>query len=289
MTQVSGMTISVRTIAGGFVYPECPRWHNGQLWFADQHDGLVHVLDGDGTRRDNFAVPGGPSGMGWLPDGDLLVVSMNDRKLFRRLGDGKLVLHADLAGIHPFHSNDMVVDAEGRAYVGNIGFDFYAGQPPAPTVLATVSPDGEVGMAADGLMCPNGSVITADGSTLVIAESMAARLTAFDIGSDGSLSNRRLFAALDGHVPDGICLDAEGHVWAASPYEKMVLRVSPAGEIVDRIVIPDASPYACMLGGADGRDLFICVAPHHAPEITTKLTGGRIDVVRAPAPGAGRP
>ena len=283
------MTLAARTIARGFVYPECPRWQDGQLWFADQHDGLVYVLEGDGARSDSFAVSGGPSGMGWLPDGSLLVVSMNDRKLFRRGRDGRLMLHADLSGVHPFHSNDMVVDAEGRAYVGNIGFDFYAGQAPAPTVLAMVALDGKVGVAADGLMCPNGAVISPDGRTLVIAESMAARLTAFDIGADGSLSNRRLFAALEGHVPDGICLDAEGHIWAASPYKKVVLRVSPFGEIVDCVEISDANPYACKLGGKDGRDLFICVAPHHDPEVTVKLRGGRIDVARAPTPGAERP
>lgn len=283
------MTPSIRTIAGEFVYPECPRWHDGHLWFADQHAGLVHVLGSDGVRRESFTVPGGPSGMGWLPDGDLLVVSMHERKLFRRNAAGKLTLHADLAGVHPFHSNDMVVDAGGRAYVGNIGFDFYAGQPPAPTVLAMVAPDGSVSVAADGLMCPNGAAISPDGRTFVIAELMATRLTAFDIGADGSLSNRRLFASVAGHVPDGICLDADGHVWAASPYEKTVLRVSPAGAIVDRVIIPDANPYACMLGGADGRDLFICVAPHHDPEVTAKFRGGRIDVARAPAPGAGRP
>lgn len=283
------MTHQLRTIAGGFIYPECPRWHDGQLWFADQHDGLVHVLDGEGARVESFAVPGGPSGMGWLPNGDLLVVSMLDRKLLRRSSDGKLSLHADLAGVHSFHSNDMVVDSEGRAYVGNIGFDFYAGETPAPTNMAVVAPNGSVGLAADMLLCPNGAVIAPDGRTLIVAESMAARLTAFDIAADGALSNRRLFAGLEGHVPDGICLDAEGHVWAASPYEKVVLRVSPAGQIVDRVEIPDANPYACMLGGEDGRDLFICVAPHHDPEVTVKLKGGRIDLFRASAPGAGRP
>jgi sugar lactone lactonase YvrE len=280
------MTVAVRTIAEGFSYPECPRWRDGRLWFADQHDGLVHVLDGAGARLEHFAVAGGPSGMGWLPDGDLLVVSMHERKLYRRGADGGLAVHADLAGVHPFHSNDMVVDAEGRAYVGNIGFDFYAGEAPASTVMALVTPAGKVRVAADGLMCPNGAVITSDGRTLIVAESMAARLTAFDIGADGSLSGRRLFAAVDGHVPDGICLDAEGHVWAASPYEKVVLRVSPAGEIVARVEIADANPYACMLGGADGRDLFICVAPHHDPEVTMKLRGGRIDVARVSTPMA---
>lgn len=282
------MTQQVQTIAGGFIYPECPRWRDGQLWFSDQHDGLVHVLGGDYSRIENFAVPGGPSGMGWLPDGDLLVVSMHEQRIYRRR-DGNLSVHADLSGVHIFHSNDMVVDAEGRAYVGNIGFDFYAGDAPVPTTMALVSPTGETTLAADGLLCPNGTVIAPDGRTLIVAESMAARLTAFDIGADGSLSNRRAFAVLDGHVPDGICLDADGCVWVASPYEKLVLRVSPAGEIVDRVEIPDANPYACMLGGADGRDLFICVAPHHDPEVTAKLRGGRIDLFRAPAPGAGRP
>lgn len=280
------MTLAVRTIAGGFVYPECPRWHDGHLWFADQHDGLVHVLDGSGTRAENFAVPGGPSGMGWLPDGDLLVVSMHERRLYRRGMGGQLAVHADLASVHPFHSNDMAVDASGRAYVGNIGFDFYAGEAPAPTNMALVSPGGEVRIATDGLMCPNGAVITPDGRSLIVAESMAHRLTIFDVGADGSLSNRRLFAALDGHVPDGICLDAEGHVWAASPYEKVVLRVSPDGKIAGRVEIPDANPYACMLGGADGCDLFICAAPHHDPEITVMLRGGRIDLFRAAAPAA---
>lgn len=281
------MTAAALTIAGGFIYPECPRWRDGQLWFADQHDGVVHVLDGTGARLEHFAVPGGPSGMGWLPGGDLLAVSMHERKLYRRGADGRLVVHADLTGVHSFHSNDMVVDARGRAYVGNIGFDFYAGDAPAPTVMAMVTPEGKVSVAADGLMCPNGTVITPDGRTLIVAESMAARLTAFDIAADGGLSGRRLFAAIDGHVPDGICLDAEGHVWAASPYEKVVLRVSPAGEIVARITIADANPYACMLGGADGRDLFICVAPHHDPDTTMKLRGGRIDVARVSVPMAG--
>jgi len=281
------MTAAARTIAGGFSYPECPRWRDGQLWFADQHDGLVHVLDGTGARLEHVAVPGGPSGMGWLPGGDLLVVSMHERKLHRRGADGRLAVHADLRDVHSFHSNDMVVDARGRAYVGNIGFDFYAGDAPAPTVMAMVTPEGKVSVAANGLMCPNGTVITPDGRTLIVAESMAARLTAFDIGADGGLSGRRLFAAVDGHVPDGICLDAEGHVWAASPYERVVLRVSPAGEIVARITIADANPYACVLGGADGRDLFICVAPDHDPDVTVKLRGGRIDVSRVSVPMAG--
>jgi sugar lactone lactonase YvrE len=282
------MTLTVRTVAGGFVYPECPRWHAGELWFADQHDGLVHVLGGDLARREHFSVLGDPSGMGWLPDGDLLVVSMHEQAIYGR-HDGELLLHADLSAIHVHHSNDMVVDASGRAYVGNIGFDFLAGQAPAPTTMALVSPTGEVSLATNDLLCPNGAVITPDGKTLIVAESMAHRLTAFSVDPDGQLSNRSVFASLPGHVPDGICLDADGSVWVASPYERVVLKVSQSGEIIDRVAIADASPYACMLGGADGRDLLICCAPHHDPEVTRKARGGRIDLVRVQTPGAGWP
>lgn len=279
------MTARTRTIADGFVYPECPRWRDGLLWFADQHDGVAYAIDGSGARRDQFAVPGGPSGIGWLPDGDLVIVSMEEKRLYRRRG-GALTPYADLSGVHVFHSNDMVIDGAGRAYVGNIGFDFNAGETPVTTTLALVAPDGETKLAADGLMCPNGAVITPDGKTLIVAESLAHRLTAFDIAADGSLSNRRLFAGLDNHVPDGICLDAEGAVWAASPYARAVLRVDQAGRIAEEITIPDANPYACMLGGADARDLFICCAPHHDPAVTRAARGGRIDVARVAAPAA---
>lgn len=278
-----------RTIASGFAFPEGPRWHDGHLWFSDQHAGEVVVLAPDGAIAERFAVPGGPSGMGWMPDGSLLVTSMQERRLYRRAADGTLIIQAELATFHPGHSNDMVVDATGRAYAGNIGFDFNAGEAPRPTCIVAVAHDGTVKVAADALDCPNGTVITPDDASLIIAESMANRLTRFDIGADGSLTHRRLFADLGDHVPDGICLDAEGAVWAASPYAGEVIRVREGGEIVERVTIDGAKPYACMLGGRDGRDLFVCCATDHDPAITVKARAGRIDAVRVSIPGAGLP
>lgn len=282
------MDYTAGTLCSGFAFPECPRWRDGTLWFSDQHDERVRCVDDAGTLLAQFDVPGRPSGLGWLPGGALLVVSMRERRLYRRDGD-TLAVHAELAGVHPHDSNDMVVDDAGNAYVGNIGFDFHAGEAPAPTCIALARTDGTVEPAADGLLCPNGSVITPDGRTLIVAESMANRLTAFDIGTDGRLSGRRLFADLGEHVPDGICLDAGGGVWVASPYAQQVLRVEDGGAITDRVAIAGANPYACMLGGADGRTLFVCVAPDHAPEATLRLRGGRIDHARVALPGAGRP
>ena len=282
------MEIPSRTLASGFVFPEGPRWHDGKLWFADQHDCLVNVLNPDGSKVESFEVAGRPSGMGWLPDGDLLVVSMMDHKLLRRHG-GSLSLHADLSAVHPGHSNDMVVDAAGRAFVGNIGFDFHAGEEFRPTVMAMVTPDGTVSVAAENIACPNGPVITADGKRLIVAESYGLCLTEYDIADDGTLANRRLFADLSSRMPDGICLDAEECIWVAAPFVNAVLRVRRGGEVVDTVPIANGAPYACMLGGVDGRDLFVCCATEHAPELTVKLRQGRIDVARAPAPRGGRP
>jgi len=283
------MEYRTHTIARGFAFPEGPRWHAGSLWFADQHDARVRRLAPDGQLLEEFPVPGRPSGMGWLPDGSLLVVSMLERRLYRRDGDA-LRLYADLSSVHPAHSNDMVVDATGRAWVGNIGFDFHGGESTRATAIARVDRDRGVHCAATDLLCPNGSVVTPDGRTLIVAESLASRLTAFTIEADGTLGGRRVFAALpEGHVPDGICLDAEGCVWYASPYSHAVFRVRDGGEITDSAPIADAMPYACMLGGADRCTLFICVAPDHDPEQTVKLRGGRIDVATVATPGAGLP
>ncbi|MFC4594425.1 SMP-30/gluconolactonase/LRE family protein [Sphingobium tyrosinilyticum] len=269
-----------RTIARGFAFPEGPRWHEGRLWFADQHGGTVYVLDPDGHVYEHFAVPGGPSGMGWLPDGALLVVSMDERRLYRRGSDGQLVMYAELAAIHSGQSNDMVVDHRGWAYAGNVGFDYYSGEAPWPTCIAAVAPDGAVAVAADHLHCPNGSVITPDCRTFIVAETFASRLTAFDIDEEGRLFNRRIFADLGGYAPDGICLDAEGCVWVAVALANSVIRVREGGEILTQIPIEAARPYACMLGGMDGRDLFICCASDHDPAVTVKVRSGRIDVAR---------
>lgn len=276
------MSHSPRTIASGFAYPEGPRWHDGLLWFSDQHEGSVFALDPAGHVRDRFTVPGGPSGLGWLPNGDLLVISMEDRLLLRRRPSGELTVHADLKSVHPSYSNDMIVDASGRAYAGNVGFNFYTGEAPRTTCIAAIAPDGSVSIAADDLSLPNGSVITPDGKTLIVAETMGFRLTAFDIDADGGLSNRRLFADLGQHAPDGICLNSNGDVWVAVPWAQTVMLVRAGGEIVAQVPIENGNPYACMLGGEDGRDLYICCAPDHSPENTLRLRGGRIDVIREP-------
>jgi sugar lactone lactonase YvrE len=282
------MDYSTRILATGFAFPEGPRWHQGRLWFSDQHGGYVYALAADGAVAEQIAVPGQPSGLGWLPGGDLLVVSMKERRLYRRGGDGALTVHAELAQIHPGYSNDMVVDAAGRAYVGNIGFDFDGGAEFAATNLARVDATGAVAIAADELLCPNGAAIAPDGR-LILAESMGRRLVAFDRDADGALSGRRIFAELGEHVPDGICLDAEGCVWVASCFANAVLRVREGGAIVDRVPIDGAQAYACVLGGEDRRDLFVCCAPHHHPAQTIPARGGRIEVARVAVAGAGNP
>src|SRR5438045_867854 len=211
------------TFLEGLYFGEGPRWHDGRLWFSDFYDHAVFAVDMDGHRDRIVDVPGQPSGLGWLPDGRLLVVSMLDRKLLRLDGDD-LVEHAALGGIATFHCNDMAVTGSGRAYVGDFGFDLEeftaraaAGESVTATsaALARADPDGAVTVAADGLEFPNGTVITPDGSTLIIAESFGRRLSAFDVSADGDLSNRRLWADLGRCAPDGICLDADGCVWVA--------------------------------------------------------------------------
>lgn len=278
---------AARTLATGFAYPEGPRWHDGALWFSDQHAGVVHKLSPAGAHLDSFVVEGGPSGLGWMQDERLLVVSMDGRKVLRRSA-GRLEVHADLSALHRAQSNDMVVLPSGRAYVGNIGFDFDHGEAPAATMLLLVEADGTVRNVADGLSCPNGMVVTPDGKVLIVAESLASRLTAFDIAADGGLCNRRVFADLPGHVPDGICLDAEGQVWCASPFTRSAVRVRRSGDITARVDV-DAGVFACMLGGADGLDLFLCCSSSHARHETVHLMTGRIDVARVDVARAGWP
>ncbi|MDI6028912.1 SMP-30/gluconolactonase/LRE family protein [Corticibacterium sp. UT-5YL-CI-8] len=278
--------IASRTIASGFAYPEGPRWHEGKLWFADQHDETVHILSPDGGRVGAFHVEGGPSGLGWLAGGDLLVVCMEGRKVLRRDAEGVLSVHAHLKRFHRYLTNEMVVDRQGRAYVGNIGFDFEAGEQVKPTVLVMVEADGAARVVADDLLCPNGTVITPDGRTLIIAESLANRLTAFTVAEDGSLSDRRVFADIPGHVPDGICLDAESCVWAASPFTNSCIRVGEGGRIIETVTVDGAGAFACMLGGEDGRTLYICAAAPSMRPDTVKERGGRIDVARVAVPAA---
>jgi sugar lactone lactonase YvrE len=230
-----------------------------------------------------------------MPDGSLLIVSMIDRRVLRLGADGSLGEHADLAQWAPFHCNDMVVDAAGRAYVGNFGFDIYpllAGEPgePRPAVLIRVDPGGQVSVAAEGLEFPNGTVITPDGGTLIVAESMGQRLTAFDISADGGLSDRRVWADLKPHqiAPDGICLDASGAVWVADAAGTTAVRVAEGGELLDTVRFSQPC-FACMLGGPDGRDLFAMTAPTAIPAEAVASARGRIESARVGVGHAGLP
>ncbi len=278
------------TVLDGLAFGEGPRWHDGRLWFSDMHSQRVIALHPDGTAETIVEVPNDPSGLGWLPDGRLLVVSMRDRRVLRQEADGSLVEHANLSDVAPFHCNDMVVDRLGRAYVGNFGWDLHGGGGPRTTVLVRVDPDGSITVVAEELSFPNGMVISPDGATLVVAESMGACLTAFDIAADGSLSNRRRWAALpQGNLPDGICLDADGAIWSACPITGHVLRVREGGEILDRLDTGRGGAFACMLGDDDRRTLYVCTAGTSEPEACASARDARIERIRVDVAGTGRP
>jgi sugar lactone lactonase YvrE len=284
------MTVSNegRILLEGLTFPEGPRWHEGRLWFSDMHSCTVIAVDENGNREDIARVENRPSGLGWLPDGRLLVVSMNDRRLLRQETDGRLVEVADLSGLASFHCNDMVVDRVGRAYVGNFGFDLVGGATPSTANLILVTPDGRARIAAKGLSFPNGTVITPDGGTLIIGETFGSRLTAFAIAPDGSLSRRRVWASLSGAVPDGICLDTAGGIWVASPISGEVLRIVEGGEVTQRIPVATQA-FACMLGGGDGRTLFVCTAGSSDPTECIENRDGRIEAFPVDFGRAGLP
>ena len=275
---------TTQVLADGFAFLEGPRWHDGRLFVSDMHDGRVFAVHDGSTIETIAIVPNRPSGLGWLPDGRLLVVSMTDRRLLR-LENGVLHEHANLSEIATFHANDMVVDRHGRAYVGNFGFDFQGGETLKPAVLALVHPDGRVERAADGLAFPNGTVITPDGRTLVVAESFGRCLTAFDVAADGSLSRRRLWADTKPAVPDGICLDGEGAIWIASPITREFVRFREGGEVTHRIPTTQQA-VACALGGADGQTLFLLTSGSIERDECRAQRNARIETMRAPAPAA---
>ena len=271
-------------VVDGIDFGEGPRWHLGRLWFSDFYQGTISSVGHDRRRRVEVEYDGRPSGLGWLPDGRLLFVSMLDRRVMRRETDGSIVEHADLDGIATGFCNDMVVGPLGNAYVGNFGFDFEGGEPPAAATLAIVWADGTVTAAADELRFPNGSVITDDGSTLIVGESMGARYTAFTITNDRGLTDRRIWAEVPGMAPDGCTIDADGAIWFADALGSQVVRVLEGGEITHRLPTPD-NVYACMLGGVDGRTLFaLTAAGSHPDDVAGTATGAlwqtRVDVPR---------
>ncbi|MCW2693822.1 MAG: Sugar lactone lactonase YvrE [Mycobacterium sp.] len=280
------LTATTTTLADDLGFPEAPRWHDGQLYFSDFHDRRVRAVTEDGTVTPVLELDDSPSGLGWAPDGALLVVSMTRRALLA-VRDGAPQLRADLTALTRVRANDLVVDAAGGAYVSSFGFDLLGGGSPEPTVLVRVDPDGGVSVAADDVVFPNGMVLTEDGRTLIVAETYAARLTAFDVAADGTLSGRRIFAETPGLAPDGISLDAAGDVWVATARTSEVVRVREGGEVTGRVTVASGSlSYACMLGGADGHTLFVCTAPTWAEG---GPRAGRIEVARVDVPHAGRP
>lgn len=296
----------VREIATGIHFGEGPRWRgegaDGRLWLSDFHAHCVYsVSEAGGDLQVELQLDGDeqPSGLGWMPDGSLLVVKMQAQQVWWRWPDGRFEIHADLSKYATYWCNDMVVDATGRAYVGNFGFDLDAemrGRGPESvladhpqTTLVRVDPDGTVSVAADGISFPNGTVIAPDGKTMILAETLAGTLTAFDVAADGSLSNRRTWASTLPHLPDGICLDAEGAVWIADALSPAFVRIAEGGEVLDRVELGTLNAYACMLGGADGRTLFVCVAPTSSPEATKARAEGKVLAALVDVPRAGLP
>ena len=282
------MARTTTVLLDNLCFTEGPRWHEGRLWFSDMHDFKVIALGLDGRAEVIVEVPQRPSGLGWTPDGKLLVVSMRDRRLLR-LDGGKLVEVADLSALAKCHCNDMVVDAQGRAYIGNFGFDLHVeGFQVCSTELILVEADGRARVVADELMFPNGTVITPDGRTLIVGESFGARFTAFDIEPDGSLTNRREWAKCDGGVPDGCCLDAEGAIWYASPVSNECVRIAEGGRVLDRVTVSNQA-YACMLGGPDRRTLFVCTSKSDHPVHSQNPRTAAIEITTVDVPGAGLP
>jgi sugar lactone lactonase YvrE len=292
--------VQTTTVASGFKFLEAPRWHENRIWFSDFYGYRVFSALEDGSDlRTEASVAQQPAGLGWLPDGRLLVVSMRDRTVLRREPDGTLVVHADLNAYATGHANDMAIDAAGRAYVGNFGFDLMNGTPLETASLCRVDPDGTVTEVADDLYFPNGSVITPDG-VLIVNETFGNRCTAFDLTADGGLANRRVWAEF-GPLPadravtsvlgqikvaaDGGCLDAEGALWIADAANGRLLRVREGGEITDELH-PGTPVFACALGGADGRTLYACAAPDFFEAARIAADEATLIAMRVAVPGA---
>jgi sugar lactone lactonase YvrE len=293
-----------KTLISGLSFTECPRWHDGRLYFSDFYTRRVLAVALDGTQEIIAEVPGQPSGLGFLPGGRMLIVSMRDRKILLRERDASLVEYADLSDLAPGLLNDMLVDFEGLAWVGNFGFDLMGGAKVTTTNLICVDPDSCAKVAARGLGFPNGMVLTPDGKTLIVAETTMNRLSAFEVSSAGLEGERRTWAAFGDPptstdfaelfrqvdvMPDGICLDAEGAVWVADAKHGRLLRVAEGGDVLEELKTDGLGAFACMLGGADGRTLFASVAPtFHEAEASANHRAA-IWMITVDVPRAGLP
>ncbi len=281
------MQTKTEILIDGLYFGEVPRWHENKLWLSDFYGNKVIKVDMQGKVEDVAKVPNHPSGLGWLPDGRLLIVSMLDRRLLRLDPQG-LVEVADLSSLATYHCNDMVVNSNGDAYIGNFGSDWVVSFNPDPANLVLVKPDGTTKVVAEDMRFPNGSVITPDGSTLIVAETWGNRLTAFNIENDGSLTGRHVWANTAPAMPDGICLDAENTVWIASPSTQQVVRITEGGKVLHAIDL-DRQAFACMLGGPDRCTLFILTADSSVPEEAKAKPASRVECLRVEVPGAGLP
>jgi sugar lactone lactonase YvrE len=278
-------------------FGECPRWHEGRLWFSDFFAHAVKSVSLQGDLRTEFEIDDQPSGLGWMPDGTMLIVSMAKQQVLRRSPNGTISVHAQLPD-GGYYTNDMVVDPSGAAYVGNFGFDLEAemlarGIPNVlenhPTArIVRVAPDGTIKIVAEDMHFPNGTVITPDGRTLIVAETLAGALTAFDIAPDGSLINRRPWASTWPRVPDGIALNADENIWIANVLAPECALLAEGGRVVE-VVETDQPCYACMLGGDDGHTLFMCTAPTSLVPETDAPPLGKILIAHVDVPHAGLP
>jgi sugar lactone lactonase YvrE len=277
-----------QTLLSGLGLGESPRWRDGRLWFSNWVVNEIATVDLEGTSSSIVSMPSFPFCIDWLPDRRLLIVSGREGLLLRREPDGSLATHADLSALDQTPWNDIVVDGRGNVYVNNSGFTLGVDEF-APGIVALVAPDGSVRQVADGVAFPNGMAVTPDNSTLIVAESYAAQLTAFDIALDGSLSNRRAWAGLGDGAPDGICVDAEGAVWYGDVPNKRCVRVREGGELLQTIEL-DRGCFACMLGGEDGTTLFMMAAEWSgSASMGEGALTGQVLTAQAPAAGAGWP
>ncbi|WP_010541267.1 SMP-30/gluconolactonase/LRE family protein [Dietzia alimentaria] len=249
------------TVIDDLAFPEGPRWHGGALWFSDMHDGRVIRWEPGGAPETVVRIDDCPSGLGFLPDGRLLVVSMHSRQVLSVERDGSTRVHADLSDIATWHANDMLVDSAGRAYVGNFGDASAPPEPITPATLVVIDPDGGVTVGATDLHLPNGMALIDGGSTLVVAETRALppQITTFAVGPDGALSDRKVLIELADELPDGLAVDDNDDIWFASPFTGELIKISPAGDILYRLASP-RPPYACALGGPSHSTLYVCVA-----------------------------